>query len=222
MNIRDFAGSMVKGLVQTTTICLCLGGGTLAAEEQALPSGFSLWTVNKDTNPLNLQSQSLLRPPSRNAFETQDNDLDMAVGIEHRFDNGLSVDLGVSMAQGTQFNPINYRDYFLGMRYGSLEGKVWYLPEVQDQDEPASLYYEAGWTQPVSDQLSFSLHLGQQQPLGNSLLGLQPSTEPNLSFGASANLRGYGLGLRLIDNGGRMFGGEDDLSIMGSISKPFP
>ncbi|MBU2478668.1 MAG: hypothetical protein KKA36_06220, partial [Gammaproteobacteria bacterium] len=46
------------------------------------------------------------------------------------------------------------------------------------------------------------------------------SDQPSLSLGASTQMRGYGLGLRLIDGGGQMFGGEEDLRVMGSISKP--
>lgn len=160
---------------------------------------------------------SLLRPPASWSWGEATPKLDFATGIEHRFTEDLRLDAGLSVAHAVEdvHSTINYRDYFLGMRYGYLDTKVWYLPETSNR-EPSAVYYEAGWQQPVNDRLSLSLRLGQYD---QRFFG-QDDAAPSLSLGASTKVGGYGLGLSVID-GGRMFGGEQDYRLMGSISKPF-
>lgn len=189
------------------------------AEDVQLPKGYSLWSI-QDGQVTNHQGPALLRPTLGTDAASLPN-MNFASGIGRQFDNGLSLDAGVSISQAMQLNPVNYRDYFMGVSYGNWDGKVWYLPEAVDSDIADSLYYEAGWSKPVGEQFAFSLRVGQQQSLGTRLLD-DASKTPNLSLGASANLRGYGLGLRLVESGGQLFGGEEDLRVMGSISKPFP
>ena len=205
----------------TALVIGCLAGMSLPvqAEDGLLGKGYRLWTVQDGLSAAHPQGPALLRP-SLSSDGASLPKLDFATGIERHFSNGLSLDAGVSMAQGVQLNPVNYRDYFLGVRYGSWDGKVWYLPELADSEVPDSLYYEAGWSQPVGEQSALSLRLGQQQSLGAALLDDAART-PNLSLGATTHMRGYGLGLRLVESGGILFGGEQDLRVMGSISKPF-
>ncbi|MFN2308324.1 MAG: hypothetical protein ABR553_01105 [Gammaproteobacteria bacterium] len=144
--------------------------------------------------------------------------MDLAAGLEHHFASGLSLNAGVSLAHAyEQHRAIDYRDYFLGVTYGSLDGKVWYLPESTLSDEPV-FYYEAGWQRAVTERLSFSLRLGHAPSPGYASAS-SAADLPSLSLGASTAVGGYGLGLRLIDGGGQMFGGEQDLRLMGSISR---
>lgn len=201
-------------------LCVCAAPSVLA-KESVFDSGFSFWGVTGDHSHFSAaQGPSLLRPPASWSWDTAAPVLDMAAGVTHHFDNGLNLGLGMSLSHATDAlnaETINYRDYFLGLSFGAVEGKVWYLPETAFTDEP-SLYYEAGWLQPVTEKLSLSLRLGQYSSDYSSIQGY--SDQPSLSLGASTQMRGYGLGLRLIDGGGHMFGGEEDLRVMGSISKP--
>jgi len=202
-------------------LCVCAAGPVLA-EESVFDSGMSFWGATSDQSQFTAaQGASLLRPPASWSWDTAAPVLDRAAGVTQQFDNGLSLGLGMSLSHATDTQnaeTINYRDYFLGLRFGAVEGKVWYLPETAFTDEP-SMYYEAVWLQPVTEKLSLSLRLGQYSSGYSSIQGYN-SDQPSLSLGASTQMRGYGLGLRLIDGGGQMFGGEEDLRVMGSISKP--
>lgn len=194
---------------------------TPALAESPELAGVALWVSTEDAGTT---GPSLLRPPASWSWDDGATPkLDFAAGVGRSFMNGVSLDAGVSVAHTPEYtllpsvSTINYHDYFLGLRYGALDGKVWYLPETH-LGEPSGLYYEAGWQQLVTDKLSLSVRLGHYADADP----LQASSEdvPSLSFGASTTVDGYGLGLRLIDGGGRMFGGEQDLQLMGSISKP--
>lgn len=201
--------------------CAGLAGAVAGADEAQPPTGFSLWGQSGDKPQLAAaHGPSLLRPPASWAWnDAAAPQLDLATGITHRFSSGLSLDAGLSLAHAyEQHSAIDYHDYFLGVSYGSLDGKVWYLEESALNDEPI-VYYEAGWRRAVTDKLSLSLRVGQSRSTGG--YGLYNGyDQPSLSLGASTDIGGYGLGLRLIDGGGGMFGGEQDLRLMGSISKP--
>lgn len=207
-------------------VCACIQTPVLA--EGSKLGAIDLWLSTDDASPA-LNGPSLLRPPVSWSWDAPAPALDFAAGIGHRFLGRLSLDAGVSVAHipeytsntvsGSPDGTINYRDYFFGLRYGALDGKVWYLPEAHFGDEASAMYYEAGWAQPVTDNLSLSVRLGQYD--GNSSNRLFGAHDmPSLSLGASTTLEGYGVGLRLIDGGGHIFGGEQDLQLMGSISKP--
>lgn len=200
--------------------CGCALIAQASAESPKL-AGVDLWVSTEDAATI---GPSLLRPPASWSWDDGATaKLDFAAGVGRSFMNGLSMDAGVSVAHTpgythTQaFSTIDYHDYFLGMRYGALDGRVWYLPETR-LGEPSGLYYEAGWQQPVSDKFSLSIRLGHFADT-NQFLNSSDDM-PSLSLGASTTVDGYGLGLRLIDGGGHMFGGEQDLQLMGSISKP--
>lgn len=212
-------------LINKLVLMLCTtlaAASASAAEDVALAPGLGFWAAN-GVHPqfTAAQGPSLLRPPASWSWsDTAAPELDLAAGIAHRFASGLSLDAGLSLAHGyEQQVAVDYRDYFLGVSYGSLDGKVWYLPESTLSDEPV-VYYEAGWRRAVTDRLSLSLRVGQAQPPAGYGLPGNLSDQPSLSLGASTDVGGYGLGLRLIDGGGSMFGGEQDLRLMGSISKP--
>jgi len=163
---------------------------------------------------------SLLRPPASWSWETAAPKLDFATGVERRFKSGLSLNAGLSAAHAAEDvrgDTIDYRDYFLGMRYGAVDTKVWYLDDASGSDQSA-VYFDAGWQQPINEKTSLSLRLGQYDQSMYTQVG--NDSAPSLSLGASTSLGGYGLGLRVIDGGGRLFGGEQDLRLMGSISKP--
>ncbi len=222
MSIRDAycAHYLSSRLLHWGVGALCAFSGAVSAEE-GLPTGFSLWGVGgtQSVSTFSSEGQGLLRPPASWSWDALPQ-LDAAAGVGHRFRGGLNIDLGLSLSHSVEADAINYRDYFLGLSYGSLEGKFWYLPDAGDNDS-TSMYYEAGWNQPVNDRLSVSLRLGQQYRMGSSLI-TQDSRLTNLSIGASTRMGQYGLGLRFIDNGGRMFGGEDDFRLMGSIFRSLP
>lgn len=209
---------LLQGIALVWCGCACL---TPVSAETPKLAGVELWM---STEQAAATGPSLLRPPASWSWDDGvQPKLDFAAGIGRNFMNGLSLDAGVSVAHAPDYTlspsveTINYHDYFLGMRYGALDGRVWYLPENR-LGEPSGLYYEAGWQKLVTDSLSLSVRLGHYadaSPL------LDPSRDaPSLSLGASTTVDGYGLGLRLIDGGGRMFGGEQDFQLMGSISKP--
>lgn len=222
MNIHSTHKRYQRGyLTISVMVLMCTSGSVTAAEDSLLNSGLSFWgTTGAQSQFTAAQGPSLLRPPSSWSWDASAPTLDLAAGVTHRFTNGLNLDLGMSLAhESERVETINYRDYFLGLSFGSLEGRLWYLPETAFTEEP-SLYYEAGWRQPISEKLSFSLRLGHSSTAYSNLAG--STDQPSLSLGASTMVRGYGLGLRLIDHGGRMFGGEQDLRLMGSISKPLP
>ena len=201
-----------------------LSAGVISAPalaEEAKLGGVTFWaTATEGPESVAAIGPSLLRPPASWSWDTATPKLDFATGVEHRFVSGLSLDAGLSMAHATEdtSSTINYRDYFLGMSYGALDTKVWYLPE-SSTGEPSAVYYEAGWQQPVSEKVSLSVRLGQYGQSNYANAGYN-DTAPSLSLGASTTMGGYGLGLRVIDGGGQMFGGEQDLRLMGSISKP--
>lgn len=220
-----------SNLVRIAALAVCVCGPSMSAlADGSKLGGVELWVSTADAAPTALNGSSLLRPPASWAWDAPTPVLDFAAGIGHQFLGGVSLDAGVSVAHVPEYpttalsgqlpeNTINYRDYFLGLSLGALDGKVWYLPESSLGGESSAVYYEAGWAQPVTDKLSLSVRLGQYEDSSpNRLLGTDDM--PSLSLGASTSLDGYGLGLRLIDSGGRMFGGEQDLQLMGSISKP--
>lgn len=225
---RDHCIWSIPGAV--LAVCACLPSAPAWAGSKL--SGIELWiTTDAAASPPALNGPSLLRPPASWSWETSAPTLDFAAGVGHRFAGGVTLDAGVSVAHVSNFGSvgapggessageINYRDYFLGMRFGGLDGKIWYLPESEHfGGQPSALYYEAGWAQPVGEKFSLSVRLGHDGGASNRLLG-SPAV-PSLSLGASTTLRGYGLGVRLIDGGGQVFGGVPDLQLMGSISKP--
>lgn len=198
----------------------CLSASAVAGEAKF--GSMTFWAAAaEDPDNAVAMDPALLRPPAHGTLGAAAPKLDLA-GVEHRFSSGLHLDAGLSVAYMTEEDversTINYRDYFLGMRYGALDTKVWYLPESATNAQSA-VYYEAGWQQPVSEDVSLSLRLGQYDQSSN-YTNADYDTAPTLSLGASTSLGGYGLGLRVIDGGGQMFGGEQDLRLMGSISKP--
>lgn len=208
------------GLIRGGLLSACLVAAPVSAAELKL-GGLTFWTATvEDTESTAAPVPSLLRPAANGGWDMAAPTVDFATDIEQRFTTGLRLDSGVSAMRAAEMNgggAINYRDYFLGMRYGSLDTKVWYLP-ASPTNTQAAVYYEAGWLHPVGKEVSLSLHLGQYDQSGYANAGYD--TVPSLSLGASTTVGGYGLGLRLID-GGRLFGGEQDVRLMGSISKPF-
>lgn len=213
--------SVSESLLRTCSVGLlayaCLYTGTIAAESTDAVPGLNLWGATGERNSFTgTQGPSLLRPPASWSWDGPSPQLDAAAGLGHRFDSGLNLDLGMSLAHIPERASINYHDYFFGLSYGGVDGKVWYLPETVLNEEP-SLYYEAGWQQPVTANLSLSLRVGQFSS-GYTQYG-EPAELPSLSLGASTDVGGYGFGLRLVDQRGSVFGGEQDLRLMGSISK---
>lgn len=209
-------------LLQGIALVWCGSALTIPASAATpILDGVELWASTDESAAI---GPSLLRAPASWSWDDGATPkLDFAAGVGRNFMNGLSLDAGIAVAHKPEntlpssFSTINYHDYFLGLRYGALDGRVWYLPETQ-MGEPSGLYYEAGWQQLVTDKLSLSVRLGHYADADTLL---NPATEsPSLSLGASTTVDGYGLGLRLIDSGGQMFGGGQDLQLMGSISKP--
>ncbi|MBZ0071042.1 MAG: hypothetical protein WCY26_01325 [Thiohalobacteraceae bacterium] len=213
---------ILRGLVRGIVLSSCVAAGAAGGAEPAAPAtGWSLWNAAGAEAADGAWGQGTLRPPASWAWHNAPPRLELAAGIGHRFASGLNIDVGLSSAQVAQVSElpaIDYRDYFLGVSYGTLDGKLWYLPETLD-GETTAMYYEAGWSPVVSDKLAFSLRLGQQVGGSTPMAGFD-SGLPNVSVGASTRFHGYGLGLSVIDGGGSVFGGDADLRLMGRISRP--
>ncbi|MDV3239873.1 MAG: hypothetical protein LOY58_13600 [Gammaproteobacteria bacterium] len=207
----------LRGFIRGIVMSSCLAAGAASGEPGDPATGWSLWNTDGVEASGGGWGQALLRPPASWSWDNAPPQLELAAGVGHRFASGLNVDVGLSSSQVAESPAINYRDYFLGVSYGSLDGRLWYLPEVLD-GEATAMYYEAGWSPAVSDRLAFSLRLGQQVGGSTSLTGFD-SGLPSVSLGASTRFHGYGLGLSLIDGGGSMFGGDSDFRLMGSISR---
>ncbi len=218
---RHYQISLPRHIFGVAAMLCASAAAPVMAEDSLFDTGLSFWgAVGESSQFTASQGPALLRPPASWSWNDAAPELDIAAGVDHRFANGLNLNLGMSLSHVTEHaDTINYRDYFLGMSFGPLEGKVWYLPETAYTDSP-SLYYEAGWQKSVTENLALSMRLGQAGSGYSSVHGF--ADQPSLSLGASTEVRGYGLGLRLIDGGGQMFGGDQDLRVMGSISKPLP
>jgi len=140
-----------------------------------------------------------------------------AAGLERKFNEKLSLDLGFNLSQNLQpVTPINYQDFYLGMSYGSIGGRVW-LRDRGDQGGEPGWYYEAGWQGALSRDTSVSLQLGQGYRNG----GFE-RTIPDLSISAHTRFRDYRFGVRLIDHSGFGLNNNQDFSLIGSIQKRFP
>ena len=107
----------------------------------------------------------------------------------------------------SRFQDFPYRIQSAGIRFP--------VPAPVPFPEPGFLF---GVQRAVHDELSLSVRLGQYGSAG----ALRDDGQPplSLSLGASTSMAGYGLGLRLIDGGGQLFGGDRDMRLMGSISRP--
>lgn len=210
VTLRGFA----RGIVMSCGFFTCAATGAGSGDSA---TGWRLWNADGIEVSGSVWGQGLLRPPASWSWKNVPPQLEFAAGVERHFASGLSVDFGLSSAQFTESPAINYRDYFLGVSYGSLDGKLWYLPETLD-GETTAMYYEAGWSPAVSDRVALSLRLGQQVG-GAAVSPGFDSGLPSVSLGASTRFYGYGLGLSVIDGGGSMFGGDADFRLMGSISK---
>lgn len=205
----------ISGIAMSSCLAAAAAGG---AEPGDPPTGWSLWSSKGDAFSGDGWGQALLRPSASWSRDKAPPQLEFAAGIGHRFASGLSVDFGLSSAQVAESPAINYRDYFLGVRYGSLDSKLWYLPESRDGDATA-MYYEAGWSPVLGDRLALSLRLGQRVGGATAFTAFE-SDFPSVSLGASTHFRGYGVGLSLVDGRGSVFGGDADFRLMGSISRP--
>lgn len=139
-----------------------------------------------------------------------------ATQLQRQFDENLSVDIGLSYSSKIQHNPIDYKDIFMGMNYGAVGGRVWYLDPAQSPDE-GGWYYEAGWQSPVARDFSLAFQVGQGFRNGQATREV-----PDLSVSAFGAYRGYDLGVRVIDRSGLGMTGETDFSLMGSLRKRFP
>lgn len=153
-------------------------------------------------------------------------ELDFSVGVSQPLLSGLSLDAGVRqfrfdeaggnrrVAAGRQ------AEYFLGVSYKQVGGRVWYTNPDQDlPDQVPSTYYEASWSSPDPEGLSFSMRVGRYDPTArNGLLG----GYSDVSVAARKEFHGYGFGLRLTDTTLGTSKDSSDIHLMGSISKRFP
>ncbi len=138
-------------------------------------------------------------------------------GLEQKFNEKLSVDLGFNLSQNTlDVDPVNYQDFFVGVNYGSIGGRIWYRDQADMQEEKA-LYYEAGWSGAVTRDTSISFQFGQEYQAGRFTQSM-----PDLSISAQTNFRGYNFGVRVIDHSGFGMNTEQDFSLIGSFQKRFP
>ncbi len=152
--------------------------------------------------------------------------LDFSVGVSQPLLSGLSLDAGVRQFRfderggGRRYAAGRQAEYFLGVSYKQIGGRVWYTnPDEDLPDQVPSTYYEARWSSPDPEGLTFSMRVGRYDPaVRNGLLG----GYSDISVAARKQFHGYGFGLRLTDT--TLGAGKDgsDIHLMGSISKRFP
>jgi len=140
--------------------------------------------------------------------------LAFTAGLNQRLGRSLSLGAGLAVSSPAA-GRVDYNDYFFGLHYRGLAGRVWYQPDPAN-GKPA-YYYEAGWQGAVSDRLSFSLNLGQA---AGREAGFSP-LPPDFSVGARASFGSMGIGLRLIERGGDQLFDPAGLRVMGNVSGSF-
>ncbi|RMG28044.1 MAG: hypothetical protein D6721_09310 [Gammaproteobacteria bacterium] len=148
----------------------------------------------------------------------------------HELAAGLRVDAGLSrsrraavggMPPALQSGTEAYRDLFVGFRYHGLGGHAWRLDprSAEARGFDTRWYYEAGVEHQLTERWSVSLHMGT-----SARIDLLADPRLDFSLGTRYRLRGFDLGLRLIDQDQRLTGrpGLGGLSFMGSLSRRFP
>jgi len=126
----------------------------------------------------------------------------------------LQLDAGLSRSQSADPRPLDYHDYFLGMNYRGLGGRVWALDEGRSGGR--DFYYEAGWRGDIGEQSALSLSFGQ------SLAGGLRQNPLDFSIAARTRVHGFGLGLRFTERGASSELPDGELQLFGSVSRRFP
>ena len=126
----------------------------------------------------------------------------------------LELDAGLARGRSADPRPLDYRDYFLGLNYLGLGGRVWALDEGRSRGR--DFYYEAGWRGDIGERSGLSLSFGQ------SLGGGLRENPLDFSIAASTHLRGFGFGLRFTGRGASSELPGGDLQLFGSVSRRFP
>ena len=138
-------------------------------------------------------------------------------GVRHRFGSGLGLDSGIA-EYGVERQPNRYREYYLGLSYDGWQGRVWYTDDFQGSGMARS-HYELGVSGRVGEDLSLSARVGY----GHDSLGLPREPHPSYVFSAQKrDLYGFGLNLQLMGSSDARGTSEDDLRVMGTLSRPLP
>ncbi|HEB99695.1 MAG TPA: hypothetical protein ENJ05_09320 [Thiotrichales bacterium] len=202
---------LIKGL-HGLWLCCALGVARAGG-----PMEGSLWLGVADAwdgmkeQPLALESR---HDPLFNRYDFERGISAFTAGLNRKLGRSLSLGAGLAVSPAAP-GQVDYRDYFLGLNYRGLAGRVWYQPDPLD-GTPA-YYYEAGWRGAVSDRFSFSLNLGQRYRRETGFGSLLP----DFSVGARASFGSMGLGLRLIEHGGEQLFDPGGLRLMGNVSGSF-
>lgn len=172
----------------------------------ALPSG------GQDTG----QSIGLYREEWRASDDRPEAGGDRYTGLRHRFSNGLGLDTGLaSYGLGTPRE--DYREFYFGLSYDALQGRVWYTDDYLGTGGSRS-YYEFGVSSRVAQDFSLSARLGY----GNDDRDWADD-EPRSTFILSAEkqgLYGFGFNLQLSGSEDTRLDALEDVRVMGILSRP--
>ncbi|RRQ19964.1 TorF family putative porin [Thiohalobacter thiocyanaticus] len=223
-------GNYIRHLCLRAALCApLLFAPSLQAADAAAGVGYEGWAFSTTETSLAREPlDSRAWQGNAGGYETVSaTPAPLGLQLTRTLDNGLALDAGLSHGQMLDRQPppgrsrADYHDAFLGVRYQGFSGQVWYLdePRAEGGSQQQSLYYQAGWTAPVSERMSVSLQMGQSYRRGAGF----EHDYPDLSIAAEGDFGGYGLGVRLIDRSGLGYGEQDaGYSLIGSFSKPFP
>ncbi|WP_297528365.1 hypothetical protein [Thiohalobacter sp.] len=127
----------------------------------------------------------------------------------------LQLDAGLARGRSADPRPLDYHDYFLGMNYHGIGGRVWSLNGARD-GSGRNFYYEAGWRGDIGERSALSLSFGQ------SLAGGLHRNPLDFSIAARTRLKGFGLGLRFTERGASSALPDGEFQLFGSVSRRFP
>lgn len=142
---------------------------------------------------------------------------DLYAGIARDVWGGLSLDTGVASHRADPQLAGNYKEYYFGLAYENVEGRVWYTDDYEGQGLAKS-YYEFGLRSDLNEDFSLSARLGYGD--------MEPGRgrEKYTDYSLAAELRdvhGFGVGLRVMGTRDQAVAGQDDVRLLGTISRSF-
>lgn len=143
-------------------------------------------------------------------------DHDRFTGLSRRLESGIGFDTGI--AQYGESSPMSsYQEYYFGLSYDALEGRMWYTGDYQGQGGSKS-YYELGLRGNVSSDFSLSARLGYSD--FDADLDLENYAAYVLSA-QKKDLYGFGVDLQLVGSGDPRWSAAEDFRLMGTVSRSF-
>lgn len=152
-----------------------------------------------------------------------DQDGDLYAGLSRELGHGFAIDTGVAQYglnadSDDPQEPVPYQEYYFGLTYERLEGKVWYTDDYEGSGFAKS-YYQVGVSSELGEDFQLSARLGYSA-FEEAAVGQENYTDYSLAA-EKRNERGLGIGLRLMGTQREAVPGENDLRLMGTISHSF-